>query len=132
MKNLGIFDNNPIFTTNELHNIYECPKKLPLNSLHWKFHVLAAFVKIHINSDDGFFLFVYHNVCMLPYISRTIKAFHMRFSAKALYTFRACLKKIKFYFRSPEVVEITHYFHQYAQKWWKSPKNWPLNKIWKT
>ena len=25
---------------------------------------------------------------MLPYISRTVKAFHMQFSAKALYTFR--------------------------------------------
>ena len=40
----------------------------------------------------------------------------MEFSAKALCTFRACFKKRKFCFRSSEVVEITHYFHQYAQK----------------
>ena len=53
MKNLDIFDNNPILTANEWQNIYKCPKKIPLNSLHWKFHFLAAFVNMHINSDDS-------------------------------------------------------------------------------
>ena len=45
MKNLDIFDNNLTLTTNEWKNIYEYPKKIPLNSLYWKFHFLAAFVK---------------------------------------------------------------------------------------
>ena len=44
-------------------------KKIPLNLLHWKFHFLAAFVNIHINSNAMtavfFFLSILMSVCYL-------------------------------------------------------------------
>ena len=64
---IDIFDKNPILTTNEWQNIYECPKKnfpeFPPLEVPF-FGCFCKYIYININ-DSCFSLFVYLNVCML-------------------------------------------------------------------
>ena len=72
-------------------------KKIPLNFLHWKFHFLAAFVNIHINSNDScFFLFVYLNACMLLIYQERQGFSHAIFSKSSVHISSVFFKKYNF------------------------------------
>ena len=69
MKNLKIFDNNPILTTNEWQNIYECPKKIPwILSIGGSIFWLLLEIYISIAMTAVFFFFsILMSACYLIY-----------------------------------------------------------------